>query len=606
MKLSIRSKLLIAFALLLVLSSLIQGVTFLFTRNYISSQIIEFQKVQAVKGAGEIETFFTNLSNDAFSIARIYQQNPADIVPAANYVVNSNTYVRKITILSPAGRELAKFENLGQVPEEELTYEVFTDPFNSAISGNTAISKMYYIDENLGPHIDLFSPIFVDNNTVIGVVKMQINLTLLRETLADIRLGESGYVYVVDNEGRLITHPSEQYVLERPTLASRPVIANALNNLETPQKDMTYTNEKNEEVIAQAVRIPGYHWIIVFEQPVTEAFGFLNFILNLFVVTVVGSSLFLILIALMLSENLTRPIRKLQFTAQQIEKGQLEKAVIINSGDEIESLSHSFSSLIEQLFEREHSLEDYTSQLQKANAQLKEADELKDEFVYVASHELRTPMTAIKNYLWLALNRYGKDLDPKMKQSLVRAYISTERLIVLVQDMLTVSRIEGKRLVLNFEEIDLMELYQQIYDEINVTAQKEEIVMTLVPADKKYIVYGDRTRIGEVIQNLLSNAIKFTPKGGHVTISVRQSGSMIATDISDTGFGIPREDLPRLFKKFGRLGHSYKKVAESAGTGLGLFISKQIIEAHHGSISVESEVDKGSTFTFTLPLKEND
>ncbi|MCR4263192.1 MAG: HAMP domain-containing histidine kinase [Candidatus Roizmanbacteria bacterium] len=240
--------------------------------------------------------------------------------------------------------------------------------------------------------------------------------------------------------------------------------------------------------------------------------------------------------------------------------------------------------------------------LKKANDQLKEADELKDEFVYVASHELRTPMTAIKNYLWLALNRYGKDLDPKMKQSLVRAYISTERLITLVQDMLTVSRIEGKRLVLNFEEIDLMELYQQIYDEINVTAQKEGIIMTLVPAQKKISVYGDRTRIGEVLQNLVSNAIKFTPRGGNVTISVRESGSMIATDISDTGFGIPREDLPRLFKKFGRLGHSYKKVAESAGTGLGLFISKQIIEAHHGSITVESEVDKGSTFTYTLPV----
>jgi len=242
--------------------------------------------------------------------------------------------------------------------------------------------------------------------------------------------------------------------------------------------------------------------------------------------------------------------------------------------------------------------------LKRANEQLKEADELKDEFVYVASHELRTPMTAIKNYLWLALNRYGKDLDPKMKQSLVRAYISTERLITLVQDMLTVSRIEGKRLVLNFEEIDLMELYQQIYDELNITAQKEGIVMTLVPASKKYTVYGDRTRIGEVLQNLLSNAIKFTPQGGHVTVSVRESGTMIATDISDTGFGIPREDLPRLFKKFGRLGHSYKKVAESAGTGLGLFISKQIIEAHQGSITVESEADKGSTFTFTLPLKQ--
>ena len=108
--------------------------------------------------------------------------------------------------------------------------------------------------------------------------------------------------------------------------------------------------------------------------------------------------------------------------------------------------------------------------------------------------------------------------------------------------------------------------------------------------------------MAEVLQNLLGNAIKFTPRGGSVTILVEESGNIVITKVSDTGYGISKEDMPRLFKKFGRLGHSYKKVAESAGTGLGLFISKQIVEAHKGTISVDSEVSKGSTFTFTLPL----
>jgi signal transduction histidine kinase len=249
------------------------------------------------------------------------------------------------------------------------------------------------------------------------------------------------------------------------------------------------------------------------------------------------------------------------------------------------------------------SLQETSEKLKKANIQLKEADELKDEFVYIASHELRTPMTAIKNYLWLALNKYQKGMDEGLKKDINRAYISTERLIKLVQDMLTVSRIEGKRLVLNFEEIDLIELYKQIIDEIKVTADKESISLTLVPPQQPVKIEADRTRILEVLQNLLSNAIKFTPRGGSVTISIEKTADNIITRVSDTGYGIPEEDMPRLFKKFGRLGHSYKKVAESAGTGLGLFISKQIVEAHKGTISVTSEVDKGSTFTYTLPIR---
>lgn len=241
----------------------------------------------------------------------------------------------------------------------------------------------------------------------------------------------------------------------------------------------------------------------------------------------------------------------------------------------------------------------------QANIKLKELDKLKDEFVYIASHELRTPMTAIKSYLWLALNKHNKALDENLKTDIERAYISTERLIKLVQDMLTISRIEGKRFDLNKEEFKLREIIMQVFEELKIKATEKKIEFTAKPCPENPTIIADRVRIGEVLQNLLGNALKFTPNGGKISISGHVIDGHVEICIADTGPGMTKEDLPYLFQKFGRLEHSYSKVAESGGTGLGLYISKQIVEMHGGKIWVDSEKGKGSKFYFTLPIKKN-
>lgn len=261
---------------------------------------------------------------------------------------------------------------------------------------------------------------------------------------------------------------------------------------------------------------------------------------------------------------------------------------------------HELIEVVSIAIERVQIYED----LQLANEQLKELDKLKDEFVYVASHELRTPMTAIKNYLWLALNKHKETLTDQLKQDLERAYISTERLIHLVQDMLTVSRIEGKRLIFDFKETHMGKLAQQVVDELASTAKEKQLALTVVPVSDDYIVNIDQTRIIEVLYNLIGNSLKFTPPGGTITVSIRRNNNMVETSVSDTGCGIPKEDISRLFQKFGRLGHSYKRLHGETGTGLGLFISKQIVEAHGGKIWADSKENEGSTFAFSLPAME--
>lgn len=241
-------------------------------------------------------------------------------------------------------------------------------------------------------------------------------------------------------------------------------------------------------------------------------------------------------------------------------------------------------------------------ELRIANSKLTELDKMKDELVSIASHELRTPMTAIKSYLWLVLHRHAESLTPKLKEYLSRAYESSERMINLVNDMLSVSRIDTGRLQLNLQALNLKVIIESVLEEFAIRAKEEGLKLeferpeTLLP---KVLVDPDRIR--EVLVNLVGNAVKFTGPGGEVMVSARKVGNFVEVAVTDNGPGIPKQDLPRLFQKFGRLSHSFTTAAETAGgTGLGLYIAKGIIDLHNGKIWVKSEAGKGSSFYFTV------
>src|SRR3990167_9412716 len=225
------------------------------------------------------------------------------------------------------------------------------------------------------------------------------------------------------------------------------------------------------------------------------------------------------------------------------------------------------------------SLQDTKEKLETANIRLKELDKLKNDFVSVASHELRTPMTAIKSYLWVAMNKKQDQLSEDMKRYLSRAYISVERLINLVNDMLNISRIESGRIALKLSEVNLNELVNEVTEEVGVKAQEKGIrVIGLNKQIPK--VLCDKDKIHEVLLNLIGNSLKFTQAGGTITVDFYEKYPYVFCSIRDTGVGIAPENLSRLFAKFGRLENSYVAVAESCGTGLGLFISKSIVNLH--------------------------
>lgn len=260
------------------------------------------------------------------------------------------------------------------------------------------------------------------------------------------------------------------------------------------------------------------------------------------------------------------------------------------------------SKLFTSLKQTKEDLARVNSKVQEANEKLKELDRLKDDFVSVASHELRTPMTAIRSYVWMAIHRSDIPLSEKLKKYLYRTLVSTERLINLVNDMLNISRIESGRIEILPKPFDIRELVDDVLAEVNYKAQEKQLKLNVfnTPIPK---VFADPDKVHQILLNLIGNALKFTPLQGSITVSFFSDGNMIDVLIKDTGVGIDREDINKLFKKFGRLENSYVMAAASGGTGLGLYISRSLIEIMGGRIKAYSEgLGKGATFTFSLPI----
>jgi signal transduction histidine kinase len=241
--------------------------------------------------------------------------------------------------------------------------------------------------------------------------------------------------------------------------------------------------------------------------------------------------------------------------------------------------------------------------LQTANEKLKALDKLKDEFVSLASHELRTPMTAVKSYLWLVLNGDAGILNDKQRLYVSRAYVSVERLIKLVNDMLNISRIESGRITIEEQKVDLNGLTQEVFNEVLPRANELGIGLRVVPSEFPVIVWADQDKIKEVLFNLIGNSLKFTDKGGEISVSFSQKNGFIETKVTDNGYGISPDNIARLFQKFNMLPEAYSKNKNASGSGLGLYISRSIIDLHGGKMwAASAGVGKGSQFYFTLRM----
>lgn len=235
-------------------------------------------------------------------------------------------------------------------------------------------------------------------------------------------------------------------------------------------------------------------------------------------------------------------------------------------------------------------------QLQKTNDKLKALDEAKDEFISMASHQLRTPLTSVKGYLSMVIEGDAGKISAAQRKLLDQAFMSSQRMVYLIADLLNVSRLHTGKFVIEALPTNLAEVVEGEVSQLVETARARNLEMTYKKPAKFPLLMLDETKIRQVVMNFVDNAIYYTPTGGHILIAVHDAPQTIEFTVTDDGLGVPKSEQHHLFTKFYRAGNA--RSARPDGTGLGLFMAKKVVIAQGGSIIFRSAEGKGSTFGF--------
>jgi len=302
-----------------------------------------------------------------------------------------------------------------------------------------------------------------------------------------------------------------------------------------------------------------------------------------------GTALLLILLgAVYVNRAVARPVRFAADAAARVAGGDLSGRLETDGPGEVGRLERTFNTMAA-------SLERTLADLEERNRTLVESERTKSELVSNVSHELRTPLASVLGFSALMLDRELPADEMRRYLEVIRA--EARRLAELLNDLLDLQRIEQGTLELRLDEIDLNDL---LAAQVTLySAQSDAHQLRVEPADEPLVVHGDRDRLAQVIGNLLSNAIKYSPEGGEVTVSASLIGDEAWVWVRDEGLGIPTDHQERIFTKFFR--GDVGRERGIAGTGLGLVLARQIVEAHGGQIGFESAEDQGSTFWLQLP-----
>ncbi len=282
-----------------------------------------------------------------------------------------------------------------------------------------------------------------------------------------------------------------------------------------------------------------------------------------------------LLLARWLARGMTQPLRDMAQAARRMETGDYSQRVYTASRDEVGQLAQAFNRM---------------------GAELEQLERLRRDLVANVSHELKTPISALRAHLENLLD----GVEQPNAETLQVMLTQSERLGRLVEQLLDLSRLESGDVPLAREPVRLGPLVAEVVSEIEVSrAGKDVTVNGEVPPDLPP-VFADRERVHQVLFNLLDNAVRFTPPGGHVAVTATRHNGNCEVRVEDTGSGIAAEHLPRLFERFYRVDSARSR--DDGGTGIGLAIARSVVEAHGGRIRAESEVGKGSVFTFELPV----
>jgi signal transduction histidine kinase len=322
------------------------------------------------------------------------------------------------------------------------------------------------------------------------------------------------------------------------------------------------------------------------------------------VVLMASSAAALILLALLLgfvtSWSFILPVRQAHGFLSQVAKGNFTATINVANRDEFGALADRMNHMSQELQRLYESQRRAAQELQRLNEQLQHASEAKSNFLANMSHELRTPMNAILGFVEMLLDDIYGEVPPHLKEPLTDIQTNGKHLLRLINDVLDLSKIEAGRMELMLAEYSVQDVVETVRSSLQSLALEKGLELIAVQQDDIPLAFGDGKRITQCLMNLVGNALKFS-KAGRVALSVEKQDDNLLCRVSDTGIGIPKEELENIFTEFQQLDTAITR--EYSGTGLGLNITKKFVEMHGGRIWVESELGKGSTFFFSIPLR---
>ena len=569
------------------------------------------QQDAATSAALQIERFIQNIATSMKAATRSADISSPEISTEYDFEL------KRLLFLAPAITEALALDNDGAVQAQASRFRAVapllkkdlsqTVAFQRSKQGQTYFGAVYFRDSD--PYVTVAVPIERSPGEVTGVLQAEAGLSDILDVASSVRFGGAGYKYVMTRSGELIAHSNIRLVLQRRNFASLDQVKAAFQSSpDAPRpRAVVALNIEGQKVFSSHALIPILDWAVFIERPTKEAYApIYASLLRTSILLLIGLGVAL-LATLFVSRRVVRPLEALRQGVERIRKGDLSARVELNSGDEIEILAEEFNRMATHLRNAYTGLErkvtERTRELTNANEKLAQASEHKSQFLANVNHELRTPLSSIIGYARVLRRETEGQISWLQRENLEDLMRNAEHLLALIDSLLDFAKIEAGRTEIQLEPVRIDELVQGAMTTIEPILNQDLVRLVRdVPASIAPL-YTDREKLRQIILNLLGNAVKFTDRG-EIRISACQINGNFKLAVVDTGIGINEADMDSIFEEFDR----GRLTSDSGyrGTGLGLAIVRRLVDVLGGSIAVESEVGKGSTFTVTLPIKNTE
>ncbi|MFH1368389.1 MAG: sensor histidine kinase [Elusimicrobiota bacterium] len=576
-KLPLNYKINLLFVLAIVLPAMLLNIVLTsISRNAIKNSIFSQQREIISKVAEKVDLQVAR-HQDLLLFNRDIAEFPrSEQAKVASAILERGASFSEIAYLDSRGQEIFKYrrDGVARGPINRSKRKEFIE----ASAGRNYISEVNYSGQRL-PFIFISIPASGRKGAIVA----KLELDKLWQWISEVKISDSGHAFVVDARGNLIAHRDIERVLAHSNFSNLPIVRDFLDGKTISSKTWkSYRDEKGEAVVSMFQALPRLGWAVVTQIPSKEVYRpVTRMSQNAFVWTLLWTVLFLYLGFRFVRKMILGPIEILQSGAKQISEGKLDIKLDVKTGDEIEELARNFEAM--------------------ASA-LKELEQMRQDLIRMIVHDLKSPLSGMMGSLDYLETGMTGEFNDGQKKIISLAKKSSENMLVMIQNLLDVAKMEESKLQLKKDEVDVAELLRERAAEFGHLAVNESKTLTVDAEKELPRVEMDRHIIERVLNNLISNALHHTTSGGKIEVRAKKDGGFVEISVSDNGAGIPDEYKEKIFEKFIQL--ERRKSQLRTGSGLGLTFCKMAVESHGGSIRVESELNKGSSFIFTLPLSD--